>query len=110
MGLFVALFTFISIEFSLFKELTSFSQAVSLTLLIGGLLLLFILALHLIIRATNTNKNYFWIIACIVLLGISISLIFFGINSQGYFKKWDYPLKPPSVATPSATLMPKPVK
>ncbi len=108
LGLFVALFTFISIEFSLFREITNFSAAVSITLIAAALLLLFVLSLHLIIISSGNNSSW-WIRAFYIsLFLVVIALLLIGINFNNYFKK-DYTIKyitTPSSASPSATLAP----
>ncbi|MDP2671650.1 MAG: hypothetical protein Q8P13_04315 [bacterium] len=101
LGLFVALFTFISIEFSLFKQVTVFSAAVSLTLISAGLLTFFVLLLHVVLR---TGKNAGSIVIYIVLTLLIIGLIFFGINFNNFYSKGNYLI---NTATSSAIQTPK---
>lgn len=105
LGLFIALFTFISIEFSIFKEVNVFSAAVSLTLIAAGLLIFFVLLLHVLLR---TGKNWQSYALYLLLIISTMGLIYFGINFSNYYLKTDYPLRinPSPTATPSGTLVP----
>lgn len=110
LGLFVALFTFISIEFSLFREIKDFNAAVSITLIVAGLLIFFVLILHLVIISSGNNTSKWVKFFYIFLFSAVIALILLGINFNNYFKKMDYPIKalPNTTASPSATMIPSP--
>lgn len=77
LGIFIALFTFISTSFQIFqnKDVT-FNHAVSLILIIGGVLMAFILALHLSFNLYGAKNN---LLTLIVLILFMFSLIFVGL-------------------------------
>jgi hypothetical protein len=100
LGLFVALFTFISVEFSLFKELTDFNMTISLTLIIAGLLIFFVLLLHNVVRTANSHR---WWLFYLVLFVVAVSLVGFGIYFP-YSKIDKFLTRTQPAATSSATL------
>jgi hypothetical protein len=84
LGLFIALFTFISVEFSIFQRITTISQVLSLTFILAGLLILFVLVLDLVMRSSIGSENitpikYFGrlFILTIILIVIGILIAFF---------------------------------
>ncbi len=97
LGLFVALFTFISIEFTLFREITNFSAAVSISLIAAGLLIFFVLILHLIIISSGNNTSK-WIKAFYVGMFLAaVGLIIGGIGFNNFFSNdIDYQIKSPT--------------
>ncbi len=105
LGLFVALFTFISAEFSLFKNVPDYSVAISLTLIIAGLLILFVLLLYNVVRAASSDK---WWYVYALLFVVALGLIILGI----FFPGLDIDKKPMRmlipVPSPSATSIPVP--
>jgi|GEM_PF-3949959 len=112
LALFVGLFTFISIEFSLFKELKDFSQVISLTLITAGLLIFFIFLLHLIVRSASSKNSWTWVIYPVLFL-ISILLvvggIFFPKTGIDRLQMENNPpaSNPPLLVSPSPTINPK---
>jgi hypothetical protein len=80
LGIFVALFTFVSVDFQLFKsESVSFTIALSLVLITAGILLIFILTLEVILNPEkDANRRLRW------LFMLAGSLIFFGICGYSF--------------------------
>lgn len=81
LAIFVALFTFVSIEFQLIAKIEKLSHLISLSLILSGILLLFLTSIHLVLKIDTTKKiknifddKKFWI-----LLAISTILLAFGI-------------------------------
>ena len=56
LGVFIALFTFISVEFQLFQSLTSFTQYLSLTLILSGVFMFFVLFLDFVSQKNKHSK------------------------------------------------------
>lgn len=114
LGLFVALFTFISVEFSLFRTITDFSAAVSISFIAAGLLIFFVLILHLVIISSGNNTSWFIKGFYVFLFLIAIILVYSGINFNDYFKKnysiIDGKSSSAPIATPSATITPLPTQ
>jgi hypothetical protein len=104
LGLFVALFTFISVEFSLFKEIKVFSAVISLTLVVAGLLLFFVMLLHLMLKL---EKNWTSLLVYMLLTIVMGGLIYYGINFNNLYLKGDYRINIPiPTASPSAIVVP----
>ncbi len=106
LGLFVALFTFISVEFSLLNGVKDFAIAISLTLTLAGLLILFTLLLHIVVRFSS-NDGRGWMAFYILLFVISIGLVSVGIlfPYSVIGKNLSTPTPTPTpVASPSATI------
>lgn len=86
LGIFVALFTFVSVEFQLFQSLTSFTQYISLTLILSGVLMFFVLFLdfigqrnkHAKFNFPKDIKSHKWSLHQL-LFGLCFMLILFGI-------------------------------
>lgn len=101
LGLFVALFTFISVEFSLFNDIKDFNSIISLTFIIAGLLAFFVLLLYNVVRTANSNR--WWLIYSILFL-VAMSFVGTGIYFQ--LRKDKALINTQPSATSSATLMP----
>lgn len=69
LGIFVALFTFISLSFGLLKESGNYYLAVALLLVAGGILIGIILLLDLILSPLKINlkNSSFFILACLLI-------------------------------------------
>ncbi|MBP9814367.1 hypothetical protein KBC80_04240 [Candidatus Woesebacteria bacterium] len=104
LGLFVALFTFISVGFSIFQGLKpDVHGAISFMLLLGGLLIFFILLLHVIVRM---GKDVWSKVTYFGLFIVAFSFIIIGLNFNGYFSKKTFEVTPAPTqfASPSATI------
>lgn len=71
LGIFVALFTFVSVEFQIFRSFTSWKSGASLSLIILGALLLFIVTMDLVLHKKMLEK-----LTLVILVLASISIIF----------------------------------
>lgn len=120
LGLFVAVFSFVSIEFSLLKE-TTLIGAISFSFILAGLLILFILCLDYVIRYWRYDweendrnptiihlwKKHFWglviLAIIIVLLGLAIPWIW---QWNGDSSKKIKDINSPVLTIPSPTPLP----
>lgn len=78
LAVFVALFTFVSLDFSLLKAGVHIWVSAALILIAGGLLLSFLLVMHYILRDKDANKEKpftIWILA-LVLISFGILMLF----------------------------------
>jgi uncharacterized membrane protein len=81
LGIFVALFTFVSLEFRAFTMFQSFSAISAITLIILGGLILFIIILDLVIKATDSifckikTLPMFLFLTCFIFLFSGIFLL-----------------------------------
>ena len=70
LAIFVAIFTFISIDMQVFKSDISVLSAMGISLITLGSLLLFILVLRWIINRTEFKKSFFIISIILIIVGI----------------------------------------
>lgn len=80
LAVFVALFTFVSLDFSLLKNSINLGVSVSLILIAGGLLFAFVLLTHLVLSPRESKKNDNWNWWLLVFSLISTGIIFLGIS------------------------------
>ncbi len=110
LGLFVALFTFISVDFSVIKTATSYNAVVSITFILAGFLIFFILLLHLItlgLRKIGLRMGFF----NFVIFSLALGSIYVGLNFNNIHPN-DYPINLPAPAvSPSASpsISPSPI-
>jgi len=78
LGIFVAIFTFISVEIQVFRYICDFHKIIGFTFILPGILLLFISLLDYVARSwtSNITKNY---IGLGIVVFISIVLIVIGV-------------------------------
>lgn len=91
LGVFVALFTFVSLDFSVLKSSVSLGTSVSLILIAAGLLLSFLLIMHFILFQESDTKFFsktflLWIV--IVFL-ISFGVFFLKVSLAKYDNSWN---------------------
>lgn len=79
-SIFITFFTFISVEFKILQNVTDFSLLLSLSLLLGGLLLFFICVI-----CGFAEKNWYYVLLCLV----GIVLIWGGIYYYGMYRDQD---------------------
>jgi hypothetical protein len=90
LGVFVSLFTFVSLDFSVLKNSVSLGTSVSLILIAAGLLLSFLLIMHFILFQESDTKFFsktflLWIV--IVFL-ISFGVFFLKVSLAKYDNSW----------------------
>ncbi len=79
LGIFVALFSFVSIDFQIFKTVTEWTTAVGLVFISGGLLACFALLVDLLVSSTfdRWKRTRFIVVSTLVGISIIIGLGFF---------------------------------
>lgn len=86
LGIFVALFTFISIDVQIFKGSISIFSATGFSLIVLGSLLSFVFTLHLFL---NDNKKYIWLLLIFSVLLISAGIFSIWKDYKSYTKKFE---------------------
>jgi len=85
LGIFVALFTFISVEFQIFRSFTSWKAGASLTLILLGSLLFFIVVIGLILNRNLSKKIFGVMFAAFIFIIMGVFLFAYaGINNPEY--------------------------
>lgn len=79
LGIFVALFTFISVNVQIFNKLTSVRPAIGFMLAMGGITIVILLVIEVIIRTHTDKRVPYWhliILFLIALIQIIIGIVF----------------------------------
>jgi hypothetical protein len=78
LGLFAALFTFLSLQVQVFKDQASTDNVIGLVLITGGLITFFVLILDIMVK-TKEDSKYFLKVRFFLLLTMSVLLVASGV-------------------------------